>query len=330
MAGEGARLVATLDRLAVMGFVEVMPRLPFFIGLRRRIVRMLDQGPDAVLLVDYPGFNVGIAEAAHRRGIPVVYYIAPQVWAWRKGRAARLADVTDRIAVILPFETEHFERHGGNTTYVGHPLLDRADHVDTREAFLDRWGLDVDRPILALLPGSREQEIERHLSLFSRAADLVVRRRPDVLPVFSRAASVSAIPFHETGCPLVEDTWGLQRHAAAALVKSGTATLETALEGTPLVIAYRTSPLTAAIASRVVEVDHIGLPNLLAGDRIVPEFVQDEATPEALADALLQLLDHGSESRAAQEQALAQVRRRLGRPGAADRVADLLDEVLQS
>ncbi|MEM7417398.1 MAG: lipid-A-disaccharide synthase [Gemmatimonadota bacterium] len=331
MADAGAELIATLDRLAVMGFAEVVPRLPYFLRLRRRVERILEEDrPDAVLLVDYPGFNLRIAESAHRRGIPVVYYIAPQVWAWKKGRAARLSQTADRIAVILPFEVEHFTEHGGRATYVGHPLLDRDDHVDSREAFLDRWGLDVDRRILALLPGSRGQEIDRHLTLFAEAAQRVIDRRPDVLPVFSRAPSVSAIPFHATGFPVVEDTWALQRHACAALVKSGTGTLETALEGTPLVVAYRTSGLTAAIGRRVVDVEHIGLPNLVAGRRIVPEFIQEDATPESLADAVIPLLEDGSTARSTQIEELAGVRGGLGARGAADRVADLLDEVVAS
>lgn len=329
MREAGAEVVADVDRLAVMGIAEVLPRIPYFVRLERRLVRMLDERrPRAVLLVDYPAFNLRLARAAHRRGIPVVYYVAPKVWAWGRRRAATLAERADRIGVIFPFEVDLFREHGGDARYVGHPLLDRPDHVDSREAFYDRWGLDPDRSILALLPGSRSQEIRRHLGLCQDVATAVAARRPDVLPVLSRAPSVSALPFHETGLALVEDTRGLLRHAAAALVTSGTATLEAALERRPMVVVYRTSPLTAAVARQVLKVRDIGLPNLVAGRRVVPEYVQEETDPVAIADRLLSLLDPSTSEHRQQLLDLDGVRDALGSPGAADRVAGLLDEVV--
>lgn len=330
MRDAGAELHAGLDRLAVMGIAEVAPRLPYFIGLERRLRALLDQRPPAaVLLVDYPAFNLRLARAAHERGIPVVYYVAPKVWAWGKRRARTLASRAARIGVIFPFEAPLYTAHGTDARYVGHPLLDRPDHVDSREAFYDRWGLDPDRELLALLPGSRKQEIRRHLTLCEAVGERIVAARPDVLPVLSRAPSVSAMPFHESGLPLVEDSWGLLRHASAALVKSGTATLEAALEQTPMVITYRTSAVTAALARRVLHVRDIGLPNLVAGRRIVPEYVQEAAEPDAIAATLLSLLDDASPERGTQLRDLASVRASLGEPGAAARVADLLEEVLR-
>lgn len=329
MKAAGAELLAELDRLAVMGFAEVLPRVPWFWRLKRRLEARIDaRRPDVVLLVDYPGCNMKMAAAAHERGIPVVYYVAPQLWAWKEGRAAELARTTRRVATILPFEEPLLRSHGIEARYVGHPLLDRPDDVVSDEVFRDRWGLDPDRPILALLPGSRKQEIDRHLDVFRAIAQQVVAARPDVLPVFSRAPWLSALPFHETGFAAVEDTRALLRHASGALVKSGTSTLEAALEGVPFAVAYRTSAITASIARRVMRVDHIALPNLIADREIVPEFIQEGVTPARVTPVLLELLEAGSERRLRQQAELAEVRALLGDGGAAERVADLVDEVL--
>ncbi|TVR58765.1 MAG: lipid-A-disaccharide synthase [Gemmatimonadales bacterium] len=328
MEAEGVELLAGLEDLAVMGFVEVAARLPFFWRLERRVRRLLDEGHiDLVLPIDYPGFNLRITAAAHDRGIPVLFFIAPQVWAWKAHRAARLARTADRIAVILPFEEEIFLREGGKAVFVGHPLLDRPDHVEDREAFCRRWGFDPDRPILALFPGSRAQELSRLLAPFTGAARLLRAERPELQLGVARAQGARFPQEATEGCTVVDDGRALLRHARAALVKSGTSTLEAALEGVPFVVAYRTHPLTFRIAKRVVRVDHVALANLVAGHRAVPELLQDEVTPERLAREVAPLLDD-PERRERMRRELAGIRNALGEPGAAGRVAELAAEIL--
>ena len=332
MQAEGVEPIEAFDRLAVMGFVEVLRHLPFFVGLMRRATRTLrDRDVDLVIPIDYPGFNLRLATRATRRDIPVLYYIAPQVWAWHRSRAARLAAVADRLAVILPFEEEVFAEHGADVRFVGHPLTDRRDITKPRTTFCDRLGLDPERRILALFPGSRSQEVERHLELFARAAERVVEARWHVQPVLARSTDVPADAYRDAPFPVTDDGRSLLAHAHVALVKSGTTTLEAALAGVPMVIAYRTHPLTFWLAQRLVDVEHIGLANLVADRRIAPELLQDTATPRALADALLPLVDEGPARRAALE-GLQDVQEALAPDGAdtaAGRVAQLAAELLE-
>ena len=328
MAAEGVELVAGLGDLAVMGFVEVIFRLPFFWRLERRILAIIQsQKIDLVIPVDYPGFNLRITERARAAGVPVIYYIAPQVWAWKAGRTARLSRAADRVAVILPFEEEIFRREGGRAEFVGHPLLDRDAAVPSREAFCEASGLDPTGEILALFPGSRRQEIRRHLTPFVEAGARLRRQRPGLQLVLARAEALRLDLPGDSDVTTVRDGWALLTHARAAIVKSGTSTLEAALAGTPFVVAYRTHPWTYWLARRLVRVDHVALANLVAGSRVVPEILQREVTAEALANAAAPMLEAGEE-RSRILGGLARVRERLGGPGAAERVAALAEEVL--
>lgn len=331
MEAEGVRLMAGLSELAVMGFAEVVRHLPFFIGLRRRVFAALEaEGVDLVIPIDYPGFNLRLARHAHGRGLPVLYYIAPQVWAWHRSRVRDLARDADRVAVVLPFEEEFLRERGVKATFVGHPLLDAPPPLLPRDDWARAHGLDPARPILALFPGSRAQEVRRHLAVFRAAAEEVVTARPDVQPVFGAPPALDAAAYADAGWPIVPSGGGLLRYAAAALAKSGTTTLEAALAGTPLVVAYRMNRLSYALARRVVKVPHIALANLIAEARVAPEFVQDAATPEALASALVPLLDADSPERRRMLEGWARVQARMGGPGASARTAAIAAELLDA
>ena len=330
MAAEGMELLADPRDLAVMGIAEVLKHLPFFIRLRKKVFETLEfQRVELVIPIDYPGFNLRLARHAHQSRIPVLYYIAPQVWAWHRSRAKQLASDTDRVAVILPFEEAFLRSAGAPAEFVGHPLVDLPSLVETRTEWMNRRGLDPKRQLLALFPGSRAQEISRHLELFEAAAARVVASRPEVQPVIATAPGLDPTLFSATSLRREEDARALLHYADAALVKSGTTTLEAALAGVPFAVVYRMSPVSFQLAKRLVSVPHIALANLVAEERLAPEFVQDEASPEVLSRTLLDLLDPHSPRRARMLEGFQRIRRRLGSGGAADRVADIAVELLQ-
>jgi lipid-A-disaccharide synthase len=326
MERAGVSLVEHTDRLAVMGFSEVIRHIPRHYRLLGELRSRLRSGRvGLVMLVDYPGFNMKVAAAAKAAGIPVLYYITPQVWAWGEGRLAKMERTVTKAAVILPFEEALLARHGIDATFVGHPLLDRAaEHMPDRAAARAQLGLPDDAPVLALFPGSRVQEISRHLDSFVAAARELERRVKGLRVIVSVAPGIALDP-ERCPYPLAHAaSFPVWRAADAALSKSGTSTLEAAVAGCPLVVAYRTGALNYAIARRVVRIPHIGLVNVVAGREVAPEFIQHDLQPLRVADALEPLLAHGSAAREAMLTGLGEVRSRLGTPGAAARVAELV------
>jgi lipid-A-disaccharide synthase len=323
----GARVLDRMENYSVVGFVEAIAKIPAHYRLMGRVKKAFQaRRYDLVILVDYPGYHLRAAAAAAAAGIPVLYYIAPQMWAWGSWRVRRLASV-ERLAVILPFEEAFFRERGVAATFVGHPLKDRPPPPVRAEA-RRLLGLDPARPTLGLFPGSRAQEVRRHWAVFRAAAARVVAARPDVQLV---AAGAPGADYPDPGPIKVHQGDPLQVFAAAdaGICKSGTTTLEAAIADVPMVITYRAHPVSSFIAFRVLRVPWVGLVNLVAGYEVAPELLQRRATPAALAGAVLPLLDPDDPATRRQREGLRLVRERLGAPGAADRVAEIAAGLLR-
>ncbi len=331
----GIETIVDMDQVSVMGLVEVLRHYGQLRAAMDKLVEALDRDrPDLVIVIDFQEFNQRLAKAAKARGIPVLFFVAPQVWAWRAGRARHFHRYADHLAVLFDFEVPLFARHGLPTTHVGHPLIELIDRevpdrVEARHAMSLPNG-----PVVGLLPGSRRGEIERLLPTFLAAAERLIEADPKRHFVMPRADSIDAdwLADHIAACTpsprllerLTITTGGARRVMAASdalLIASGTASLEAALIGTPMVIAYRSNRLTYALARHLVRIEHIGLPNIVLGRGAVPERLQAAVTPERLANDIEQLLL--PEASASQRAALREVRSRLGQRGAFDRLADL-------
>jgi lipid-A-disaccharide synthase len=327
MAAAGAQVRYPMEGLAAFGLVEVVTKLGAHLRLLRALRADFRAGRyDLVILIDYPGFHVRVAEAARRAGTKVLYYIAPQLWAWRPGRARRFASAVDRLAVVLPFEQRFFGGLGLRSDYVGHPLVERTGWP-TRAAARARLGVRPQERVLGIFPGSRSQEIRRLWAPFRDAARrLLEEGRCDRVLVAGTPGSAYPDPG-----PLeivTEDPVAVFAAADAALAKSGTTTLEAALADVPMVVAYKVHPLTWHMFQRLRTVRWVSLVNLVAEREVVPELLQDAAETERLVEALRPLLDPRDPRTIAQREGLALVRTRLGDPGATTRVVALADELL--
>jgi lipid-A-disaccharide synthase len=327
MRASGVEITRDYRELAVMGFTEVLKHIPKHASLLREVRARLRAGRVAVVvLIDYPGFNMKVAAAARDAGVPVLYYVTPQVWAWGAGRLPRLARLITKAAVILPFEEALLRGYGIDATFVGHPLLDRAGELASRDEARTRLGIAPAERVLALFPGSREQEIARHLKPFVQSARELQRRVPGLRVLLHAAPTVD---LSGRDCPfdiLHGASFDLFRAADVALCKSGTTTLEAAIAACPMAVAYRTGALSYAIARRVVRIPYIGLVNVVAGREVAREFVQGALEPDAVATELERLLTDAT-YRDAQKKGLLEVRAQLGTPGAASRVARMISDM---
>jgi len=332
MVKEGVDVVQHIRDLDFMGFWEILINL-------RRILSYIDAckkdvdswQPDAIILIDYPGFNLRMAEYAHRKGIKVFYYISPQLWAWKQGRIRKIKKFVDHLFVILPFEKEFFARFGYAVDFVGHPLLDAIPSLPEHDliAFRARHSLDQ-RPIIALLPGSRTQEIRRILPVmlrvipfFNQTFQFVIAGTSAVAPEYYQKLS------RGTGIPIVfGETYDLMIHAEAALVTSGTATLEAALLDLPQVVCYKANPISFAIARKLVHLKYISLVNLILGKEVVKEMIQKEMNRTAVAFQLNEIIFNPEK----REQIFAdyvELRRKLGGKGASRVTAELISRYMQ-
>jgi lipid-A-disaccharide synthase len=323
------RKLADLQDLGVVGFVEVLRHLPRLLRLRRAILQAArEEDIGGALLIDYQGFNFSLAKQL-RATLPRVrlhQYVCPQVWAWKAGRIPKLGNLMDTLYCLFDFEPPLFRGLPVEALWVGNPLVETVRPELDRTAFLEEAGLDGARPLVALLPGSRRGEIERILPPLVQLVRDWTRTRPEVQWILPLAPTVDRALVEslagDAPIRLSTRTYASRAWADAALVCSGTATLETALLGTPFAIVYKLSPLTYQAAKRLVKVPHFGLANVVAGREVVPELLQDAVTPETLGRVLAGLLEPGTALRMREE--LAGIRAHLGVPGAAGRVADHL------
>jgi lipid-A-disaccharide synthase len=337
MREAGASLVSDFSGLSVTGLLEVARILPrTYAAYRRMIAEATESRPDVFVAIDFPDFNFRLARAIRALGVPVVYYISPQLWAWRPGRMKTMKRIADKVLVIFPFEEEIYRSAGVPVQWVGHPLLDVTAPAEPRDAFLRRHGRDPARPVVALLPGSRRNEVRAILPGLAGAARLIRRGIPGVQFVLARAPHLpdelfAPIAEGADGAPLdVAIVQGLADDVLAAadvaLVASGTVTVQAAMHECPMVVVYRLSPLTYRLGRPFVQVDTFAMVNLVAGERIVPELIQDDFTPEAVAQHALAVLTNPAAA-ARVRAALRTVRHKLGQPGASRRAAQAVVDI---
>jgi len=331
LAAAGAELIGDYRGFTVTGLSEALAVLPRSWRMLRRLgSHAAAQRPDVFVAIDFPDFNFRLLPVMRRLGVPVVYYVSPQLWAWRPGRMATLARYVSRMVVIFPFETEIYERAGVPVTFVGHPLVDLARATVARGPFLAGLGLTADRPVVALLPGSRPNEVTRILPELVEAARQVARRVRGVQFVVPRAPSLDDAVFGPLDALGADDpvirvvaaaTDNVLAAADVVVTASGTATVQTAIHERPMVIVYRVSPRTYKLGKRLVKVSTYGMVNLIAGRTVVPELIQSGFTAEGVADEVVSILSDPARA-ARMQRDLADVRSRLGTPGASRRAAE--------
>jgi len=332
----GVETLVDSKEMAVMGLFEVISHFGvIYRAFKLLKSRLLNTKPDLLILIDYPGFNLRLAAVAKRAGVKVFYYITPQVWAWHSSRAKKIARLVDHAAVILPFEAPFFEKVGLPVTFVGHPLLEIALPTMSKEAAQHEFGLDSSLRTIGLFPGSRKREIGSLLSVMLDSAKLLQERFPDLQFILPLASSVDREnvdhKISESGLTVkvVEGkNYDVMQTCDAIIAASGTVTMEIALFGIPMVIVYKASPLTFAIGIRLLNVDHVGICNIVAGERIVPELLQNDAEPVKIANEVSRMLAD-SEYSAAIRHKLLRIRSLLGNSGASERVARLAIDIME-
>ncbi len=332
LAAENVRLLAHLKDLAVVGLFEVLSHL-------RRIKALFDSvvaeaarfRPDVAVLIDYPDFNLRLARELKKLGIPVVYYVSPQLWAWRRGRIRDVKRDVAKMLVIFPFEEQIYRDASVPVAFVGHPLIDHVKPPEDRATVARKLGLDGDRPVIALLPGSRNKEVGFNLPPMLGAVKLLREKRPDLQFVLAAAPHLRADALQEAAAAGVTVMEGVTRDilssARVAIVASGTATVETALTLTPMVVVYRLSALTYTLGKPLVSVTNYAMVNLIAGRVVVPELIQNDFTPARVCEETLRILDEGA-PRAEMLRNLDEVRGRLGKGGATQSAADAIARFL--
>ncbi|MBI5804654.1 lipid-A-disaccharide synthase [candidate division TA06 bacterium] len=335
MQAGGMELLYHVNELSFMGLAEVIGHLPFIRSVMKKLeTELYARKPDAVVLIDYPGFNLRFARKVKKAGIPVVYFISPKVWAWGRGRVRNIRRLVDKMLCILPFEEDFYRGRRINARYVGNPSMDEVKTSQSREQFYKNNGMDPKHHLVGLLPGSRKQEIEMILPVMLQTAVMLKEKDPalqfalGLAPGMDRERIEDMIAVSGLDAALIEGpAYNLMAHSRLLLVASGTATLEAGISGTPMIVIYKTSPLTYFIGRRLIKVPDIGLVNLVAGKRVVPEFLQGEARPGAIFLMAQVLLAEGRPRQVVMAE-LAKIRDILGEPGAAKRAVGEIYETI--
>jgi lipid-A-disaccharide synthase len=332
---EGMSLIFGIEKLAFMGFYEVMNNIGLIKELKKKLINHLDQcKPDLVILIDYPGFNLRFAKEVKKRKIPVLYYISPQVWAWGKRRVNTIKKLVDRMVVFFPFEEKLYKEAGVEADFIGHPLLDLVKPSLSKGEFRDNLQIKENEILIGLLPGSRWQEIEKILPIMIRSC-LILKKRLENLqvaiglaPTIDKQKVEALLIKNNFTIPICENfTYDLMSHSDLLLATSGTATLESAISGTPLIVLYKTSLLTYLLARELVKIPNIGMVNIAAGKKIVPEFIQSQAKPEKIAGEMEKILKDEDEYKRIKIE-LNEVKTRLGEKGAYRRGARIVNQML--
>jgi lipid-A-disaccharide synthase len=323
MCCEGLKPIVSLEQVSVVGFWEVAKKYFFFTNLLKRCAGILkEEKIDAFIPIDYPGFNIRLASQAKKIGIPVIYYIAPQLWAWGENRAKKLAEVVNLLLAVFPFESDFFRKYGIRTEFVGHPLLDNPDFAEIPK------DADRNKNLIAFLPGSRKQEIVRHMPLFNSIAQILKQRKPELEFGLSISSTVNKKEY-ETYLKdfdiwkLFDDSKFLMKNAYAGVVKTGTSTLESSLCGMPFTMILKTSPLSYTLGKRLVKLDNISLVNILADRKVVNEYIQSEAEPENISDEIISLINNHHRYDDMQQE-FSVIRNMLGEKGASKRAAEII------
>jgi lipid-A-disaccharide synthase len=341
LATMGVDILYDAAKVSVVGISEVFVHLRDIFSAQRILRHHMEVcRPDLLILIDLPDFNLLLAKKAKRLGIPVFYYISPQVWAWRSGRIKTLRDRVDKIGVILPFEEEFYRRHNVNAEYVGHPLLDTVTTTRTKEQFYQQQHIPGDAICVGLLPGSRKREIQLLLPDFLAAAKILKNTISEKLVfLIPQASTISPEDLEEAGIShadqdldlriIKENRYDMMAACAAVVAASGTVTLELAILEVPMVVAYKLSPITYFLGKLLVKLDNFSLVNLIAGYRAVPEMLQAEVTPKRIAEELSQLLLH-SENCQRMKDSLRDVKTKLGSPGASEKAANVALQLMNA
>lgn len=334
MKQAGVDIIYDIQQLGFIGIVEILKHLPTFFKLRSFLKEaMLREKPDVLVCIDYPGFNMKLAKVAKELHIPVVYYIAPTIWAWNKGRGKDIAKTVTKVASIFPFEAEAYREFGVDVEFVGNPLVDIVHPTMSYESALAHFGADTTSRNILLMPGSRKQEVEGLLPTMLAAAERLYENHKDLKFFLPRAHTIPRedidriLQAYSVPVTVTEGhNYDLMQICTACIAASGTATLETALMNVPTVLIYKVAPVTYGIGKVLVKIDHIGLPNIMAKRRIIPELLQGEVTPENIERELGKILDDGAVYTQMKAD-LVQVKVELGAPGAVQRVADVIASV---